>query len=120
MVVWVRSMTVVGSSVKDTVINNSELSPKFFTIPEQPHPGGVLLHASRNNCSGESTTTGDSNTALTTHSFMPHSTNMDIRYKQPIYRDILHPKGHQSPVRRVRDCVPSFRFPGSERSQGWL
>src|SRR6218665_88473 len=120
MVVCVRSMTVVCSSVKDTVINNSELSPKFFTIPEQRHPGGGFSHPSRNTCSRESTTTKNNNTTLTTHSFMPHSTNTDIRYKQPIYRDILHPKGHQSPVRRVRDCVPSFRFPGSERSQGWL
>src|SRR6218665_240715 len=78
IVVCVRSMTVVCSSVKDTVINNSELLPKFFTAPEQRHPDGVLSHPSRDICSRNSTTTGDSNTRLTTTTPSHYTTQIRI------------------------------------------
>src|SRR6218665_818579 len=113
-------MTVVCSSVKDTVINNSELSPKFFTAPEQRHPDGVLSRPSCNTCSREHITAGDSNTALTTTTPSCHTTQIRILGTNNPYTGHSTSKGHQSPVRRVRDCAPFFRFPGSERSQRWL
>jgi len=60
--------------VKNTVINNgSELSPKFFTTPEERHPDGDFSHFSRN--ARESITAGDTNTRLTTP--LPHASHTD-------------------------------------------
>src|SRR6218665_985894 len=94
-------MTVVCSSVKDTVINNSELSPKFFTAPEQRHPDGVLSRPSCNTCSREHITAGDSNTALTTTTPSCHTTQIRILGTNNPYTGHSTSNGHQSPVGRV-------------------
>src|SRR6218665_774928 len=102
-------MSVVCSSVKDAVINNgSELSPGVFAIPDGRHSGGVFSRPSRDICSREPITAGDTNTLLTTTTPSRH-TDTAYRCRYSIYRCILRLRRYNLPVRRMGDCVPSVR-----------